>query len=141
MRAPRKRKLEKLEFAEKLLSKLKIGRKEGTITPEIPLKANQICADYAEKFSGDIEAKRKRWIIPVDVRIAVSYLCGTLGEPVASVSGKDPGYFYALTAAEFGKADAHLLKRIRKISAHYYAPLKRFEREATGELDFGKSGR
>ena len=137
MRVLRGRALEKREFAEKLLLKLQCGRRDGVVTPEAHLRASRICADYAEKFAGDIEAGRKRPISTVDVRAAVSYLTGIRHEPIASTVGKDPGYFYALTADEFKRACSHLLRRISKISAHYYGPLKKFEEKGSGDL-FGK---
>ena len=128
------------KFAADLLQKLKYARKMLIATPTSPMFASTICADYNKTFAADIEAGRKRKITTVQVRAAVSYLCGKLNEPVASTSGKSPGYFYALNAAEFERATVHIMKRIAKMSAHYHGPLKRFEREATGELEFGKTG-
>ena len=132
------RKSEWLEkFAADLLHKLKYARKMLIATPTNPMLASTICQDYNKTFAADIESGRKRAITTVQVRAAVSYLCGKLNEPVASTSGKNPGYFYALNATEFEKASAHIMKRIAKMSAHYHGPLKKFERESSGEL-FGE---
>lgn len=94
------------EAAKLLVKKLRVGRRDGTITPEHPLKGRELADDWNKKFGDDVT--------DVDVREWANHARGVLGLPIYSDSN---GYAWCLSEQEWKRTKAHLLSRIKKIQA------------------------
>lgn len=94
-----------IEQASRLLvKKLEIGRRDGSVTPDHPITARTIAADWNKKFS-DVVTEN-------DVRGWVEYAQGVLGLPV--YSGKE-GYAWCTTEGEWKRSKEYILSCVKSL--------------------------
>lgn len=116
--------------AERLYLTFDNGRRDGTITPEKPIKGIDIAYRIMVGLRMD---PTKEEITDVHVRKLIHHLRSVKKVPIGS-TGEDDGYYLCIYLSEWNKTKAALLSRIKNQQAAAYGPDKFFEMKQQTEL-------